>query len=89
MTETIKKKRGFASMSVQDRKRLASLGGKAAQARGTGHRFTTEEASAAGKIGGKAAHANGKAHKYNSTTGSAAGKKAGLARRQQALSGIE
>lgn len=41
--------RGFASMSKEDRHRIASSGGKAAHASGTAHRFTPEEARAAGK----------------------------------------
>jgi hypothetical protein len=41
-------------MSVEQRRRIASLGGKAAQARGTGHQWTKEEARAAGRVGGRA-----------------------------------
>ena len=44
-----KKKRGFGSMSKEKRREIASLGGRAAQAAGTAHRWTKEEASAAGK----------------------------------------
>lgn len=55
MTEE-KKKRGFACMSPEARSALASKGGKAAQAKGTGHKFTSEEAREAGRKGGKAAH---------------------------------
>jgi general stress protein YciG len=49
-----KARRGFACMTVEDRRRIASLGGKAAQARGTGHQWTPEEARAAGRVGGRA-----------------------------------
>lgn len=45
--------KGFASLSIEERKRIASMGGKRAQELGTGHRFTTEEASIWGKKGGK------------------------------------
>jgi transcriptional regulator with XRE-family HTH domain len=44
--------RGFAAMSPDRRRELASQGGKAAQASGTGHRLTRDEARAAGRRGG-------------------------------------
>jgi uncharacterized protein len=46
--------RGFASMSPEKRREVAGRGGKTAQKKGTAHKFTSAEASAAGKIGGKA-----------------------------------
>lgn len=46
------KNRGFGSMSPEQRREIASKGGKAAQALGTAHRFTSAEASAAGRVGG-------------------------------------
>jgi general stress protein YciG len=46
-------KRGFASLSAERRSEIASLGGKAAHAKGNAHQFTSEEARAAGKKGGK------------------------------------
>src|SRR5579859_3154046 len=46
--------RGFASMDRTKQKEIARAGGKAAQARGTAHRWTTEAARAAGKKGGDA-----------------------------------
>jgi hypothetical protein len=39
-----KKKQGFAAMDPERRREVASIGGKNAQAKGTGHSFTTEEA---------------------------------------------
>jgi general stress protein YciG len=45
-------------MSSAERSRIASLGGKAAHARGTAHEFTPEEARRAGRKGGKASSAN-------------------------------
>lgn len=45
-------KRGFAAMDPERVKAIASAGGKAAHAAGTAHRFTTEEARAAGTKGG-------------------------------------
>jgi len=41
-------------MTVEARRQIASLGGKAAQAKGTAHQWTKEEASAAGRVGGRA-----------------------------------
>lgn len=54
-----KSKRGFASMSPEERARISSLGGKAAHEKGAAHEWTKEEAQAAGRKGG-AAHS--KAH---------------------------
>jgi len=51
---TEKKRRGFAAMSPEMRKEIASRGGRAAHAAGVGHRFTKDEASAAGRKGGLA-----------------------------------
>lgn len=48
----MKSKKGFASMSVEKRRAIASMGGKKAHEVGTAHQFTTEEAIVAGKKGG-------------------------------------
>lgn len=48
-----KLKKGFAVMSKEDHKRIASQGGKAAHAKGTAHQFNSEEAREAGKKGGR------------------------------------
>jgi len=45
------KDRGFASMLRSQQREIARLGGKAVQAKGTGHRFTTKTAQIAGQIG--------------------------------------
>ena len=45
--------RGFASMSSEKQRLIASKGGKAAHARGTAHEFTSEEARVAGRKGGQ------------------------------------
>ena len=45
---------GFASMDEDKQRAIASLGGKAAHAKGLAHEFTTEEARAAGRKGGEA-----------------------------------
>ena len=47
------KRRGFASMSVEQRKMIAGRGGKKAHALGKAHRWTPEEAGKAGPIGGR------------------------------------
>lgn len=44
--------RGFASMSNEKKREIASLGGKAAHAMGTAHTWTSQEAQAAGRKGG-------------------------------------
>ena len=48
--------RGFASMDRVKRREIASKGGKAAQEKGTAHRWTSEEARVAGHRGGLASH---------------------------------
>jgi hypothetical protein len=53
-------KRGFASLSAEQRKIIASQGGKAAWAQGVGHKWTRDEARIAGRKGGLARHAAGK-----------------------------
>lgn len=53
MTES-NRKRGFAALTEEERKRLGSLGGKAAHEKGTAHKWTSEEAKEAGRKGGKA-----------------------------------
>jgi general stress protein YciG len=67
-----KSKRGFAAMSLEQRRRIASLGGKAAQKRRTGHRWDHEEAAAAGRKGGQATQAGGNAVRFTSETAPAA-----------------
>lgn len=44
--------RGFASLTPEQRRAIASAGGKAAHAQGTAHRFNSEEATEAGRKGG-------------------------------------
>ena len=48
-----KKGRGFASMSKERRRQIASQGGKAAHEKGTAHRYDSDEASEAGRKGGQ------------------------------------
>jgi uncharacterized protein len=48
MNDEVKQKpRGFATLSIEERKRIASNGGKKGQASGKAHKFTSEEARAA------------------------------------------
>lgn len=49
-----KEDRGFASMDKAKQREIASLGGKAAHAKGIAHQWTSEEASRAGRKGGLA-----------------------------------
>lgn len=50
----MKSKRGFASMTPERRKEIASMGGKAGHAMGVAHKFTPEEAREAGRKAGRA-----------------------------------
>ena len=45
--------RGFASLSQEKRREIASLGGKAAHAKGRAHKWTPEQAQEAGRKGGQ------------------------------------
>lgn len=49
----IVRRRGFGSMDPELQRQIAQKGGRAAQAQGKVHHFTSEEASAAGKKGWK------------------------------------
>ena len=46
--------RGFASMSPEQQRQIASKGGQAAHKKGVAHEWTSEEARAAGRKGGQA-----------------------------------
>jgi hypothetical protein len=54
MSESIEKKRGFATLSPERLREIASMGGKAAVATGKMRKFTSEEARVAGRKGGAA-----------------------------------
>lgn len=49
-----KQRRGFAAMSPEKRREIASRGGKAAHEQGRGHEWDSEAARAAGRKGGRA-----------------------------------
>lgn len=53
MDGKVKKRRGFAAMSREKQREIASKGGKASHAMGRGHRWTKESAAVAGAKGGK------------------------------------
>jgi general stress protein YciG len=48
-----KERRGFASMSPDKQREIASKGGRAAHEKGTAHEWTPDEARAAGRKGGQ------------------------------------
>ena len=48
-----KERRGFASMSAEKQREIASKGGRAAHEKGTAHEWTAEEARNAGRKGGQ------------------------------------
>jgi general stress protein YciG len=48
-----KERRGFASMSPDKQREIASKGGRAAHEKGTAHKWTTDEARSAGRKGGQ------------------------------------
>jgi general stress protein YciG len=52
MSGNEKSKRGFAAMTPEQRREIAAKGGRTAHAKGVAHRWTSDEASAAGRIGG-------------------------------------
>lgn len=52
------RKRGFAAMTQEQQRTIASKGGRAAHRKGTAHEFSSEEARKAGYLGGKAVSAN-------------------------------
>jgi general stress protein YciG len=81
--EPKKSRRGFAAMDPAMQRRISSRGGKAAHAAGRAHKFTHDEAAAAGAKGGKAAHASGKAHEFTSEEARIAGRKGGQGRARQ------
>jgi uncharacterized protein len=48
-----KERRGFASMTPEKQREVASKGGRAAHQKGTAHEWTSEEARSAGRKGGQ------------------------------------
>jgi hypothetical protein len=48
-----KERRGFASMTPEKQREIASKGGRAAHQKGTAHEWTSDEARSAGRTGGQ------------------------------------
>jgi uncharacterized protein len=53
MASERKERRGFASMTPEKQREIASKGGRAAHQKGTAHEWTSEEARSAGRKGGQ------------------------------------
>src|SRR3954466_9052633 len=53
MTGERKERRGFASMSPEKQREIASKGGRAAHEKGTAHEWSADEARNAGRKGGQ------------------------------------
>ena len=53
MNSERKERRGFASMSPEKQREIASKGGRAAHQKGTAHEWTADEARSAGRKGGQ------------------------------------
>jgi general stress protein YciG len=61
------KDRGFASISMKRMREIASLGGKAVHAKGTGNKWTTHTAMLAGRKGGAASAAKRREREHGSS----------------------
>jgi hypothetical protein len=70
-------------MSAERQREIARQGGRAAQAKGTGHQFNHEDAVAAGQKGGRSAAKRGTAHRWTSAEAKAASRKALRKRKKQ------
>ena len=53
-------RRGFACMTEDKQREIASKGGKAAHAKGTAHEWSAQEARMAGRKGGQLSHGGGR-----------------------------
>jgi hypothetical protein len=53
-------KRGFACMSIDKQREIASKGGKVAHEKGTAHQWSSFEAREAGHKGGQISHGGGR-----------------------------
>ena len=71
MFEIRKARRGFASMSAEKQREIASKGGRAAHAKGTAHEWSAEEARRAGRKGGQASHGGSSAAHESTATSQA------------------
>jgi len=57
-TGHVKSRRGFAAMSPEKQREIASKGGRVAHQKGAAHQWTADEAREAGRKGGSARHAH-------------------------------
>jgi len=73
---TVSRKRGFAAMSQEQQRAIASKGGRAAHRKGTAHQFSSEEARKAGYLGGKVVSAD---REHMAAIGRKGGQRAGRA----------
>lgn len=78
-----KSKRGFASMSPERRREIASMGGKKAHELGIAHQFTPEEARHAGRKGGMSVSQN---REHMASIGRAGGKSRGQSQAREITS---
>ncbi|HEY3298973.1 MAG TPA: KGG domain-containing protein [Armatimonadota bacterium] len=53
-------RRGFACMSSDKQREIASKGGRAAHEKGTAHKWSSDEARDAGRKGGQISHGGGR-----------------------------
>ena len=67
MNANRKERRGFASMSPEKQREIASKGGRAAHEKGTAHEWTADEARTAGRKGGQVSR-GGRGRLVNQTT---------------------
>lgn len=74
-----RRKTGFALMTPERRKEIASSGGRIAHEMGVACRFNTETAREAGRR----AHERGTAHTWDSDSAREAGRKGGRVRKQK------
>jgi general stress protein YciG len=68
MTNERRERRGFASMSPEKQREIASKGGRAAHEKGTAHEWTADEARSAGRKGGQVSR-GGRGRLVDSTPG--------------------
>ena len=73
---SLRRLRGFAAMTKERQREIASHGGQTAHEKGTAHVFNSIEAMLAAKKG----HSYGTAHEFTTEEARAAGRKGGLAR---------
>ena len=81
-----KERRGFASMSPEKQREIASKGGRAAHQKGTAHEWTSEEARSAGRKGGQISR-GGRGRLVEGPESTMPGESAGMTERQDDLQG--